>query len=90
MSKTFKITKRFFRDHVERELSAPTVLKETKNYYYIDATENQAMSELRADAEYYAYPFVSTDWWGLISSARALLEVIGCSEQYRREKEMTR
>lgn len=73
---TYKITKRFYIDHVERDLPAPDIIRETKRHLYIDATENEKMKELRADAEFYAEPNVD-GCWELVYSARALLKVIG-------------
>lgn len=73
---TYKITKRFYIDHVERELPSPDIIRETKRHLYIDATENEKMAELRGDAEFYAEPYVD-GCLGLVSSARALLKVIG-------------
>jgi hypothetical protein len=79
MRNTFKITKRFYVDHVERDLPAPDVVKETKTHLWIDSTENDAMAELRADAWFYAEGNVD-DSDHLVRSAIALLRVIGHKE----------
>ena len=76
MSKTYEITKRFYQDHCERDLPAPDVVKETKNHFFIDATENEAMAQLRSDAWFYADGNVD-DGKHLVRSAIALLRVIG-------------
>lgn len=76
MKNTYKITKTFYVDHVERDLIAPDVVKETKSHLWIDATENEAMAELRSDALFYGLGNVD-DHEGLRKSAIALLNVIG-------------
>ena len=76
MSETYKITKRFYQDHCERDLPAPDVVKETKNHFFIDATENEAMAELRSDAWFYADGNIDGHDH-LVRSAVALLHVIG-------------
>lgn len=53
---TIKITKCFYQDHVERDLPAPAIVRETKRHYFIDA-KSEHLSELLSDAEYYADPF---------------------------------
>lgn len=53
---TIKITKCFYQDHVERDLPAPAIVRETKRHYFIDAN-SEHLSELLSDAEYYADPF---------------------------------
>ena len=47
-----RITKRFYDDHVERDLEAPAVLRSSKRYYWID-TDNKNFDELHADAIFY-------------------------------------
>ena len=44
----------FYQDHVERDLIAPDVVKKTKTHLWIDATENEAMAELRSNALFIA------------------------------------
>tara|TARA_Y100000052_G_C2943779_1_gene82450 strand:+ start:150 stop:401 length:252 start_codon:yes stop_codon:yes gene_type:complete len=81
MTKTYKITKRFYEDHVERDLIAPDVVKKTKTHLWIDATENEAMAELRSDALFIALGNIDGfQYEGLRKSAIALLEVIGFEE----------
>jgi len=53
---TIKITKCFYQDHVERDLPAPAIVRETKRHYFIDAN-SEHLDELLADAEFYADPF---------------------------------
>ena len=52
---TIKITKRFYEDHIMRDLEAPPIVKETKSHIWIDAT-SEHLSELLDDADYYADP----------------------------------
>ena len=40
----------------------PTLSGKPKRHLYIDATENEKMEELRADAEFYAEPNVDGCW----------------------------
>lgn len=47
-----RITKRFYDDHVERDLEAPAVLRSSKRYYWID-TDNKNFDELHEDAIFY-------------------------------------
>lgn len=47
-----RITKRFYNDHVDRDLSAPDILKESKRYYWID-TSDENFNELHSDAIFY-------------------------------------
>ena len=51
-----KITKKFYEDHVMRDLPAPPVIKQTKSHIWIDAT-SEHLSELLAGADYYADPW---------------------------------
>ena len=50
-----KITKKFYEDHIMRDLPAPPVVKKTKSHIWIDAT-SEHLSELLDDADYYADP----------------------------------
>ena len=79
--KTYRIPKRYYQDHVDCDCIAPTVIREPKNYYIIDATENEAMTELRQRAEMYAdttFPdYWEHGWQGVVLSAKATLRVIG-------------
>lgn len=50
---TIRITKMFYFDHVERDLPAPPIVKETKSHIWIDATDTR-LNELWADASFYA------------------------------------
>lgn len=76
-----KIPKRFYIDHIERDLEAPDILRETKHHYYIDASQREALAELLSDADFYA------DWltgnrnydsylFGIITSAVATAKAI--------------
>ena len=84
--KTYRIPKTYYRDHVECDCVAPQVIRETKTHYIIDATENEAMDELRQRAEMYA-DTTFPDYWescrGIVLSAKATLKVIGTCKDYR-------
>jgi hypothetical protein len=47
-----RITKNFYNDHIERDLEAPAILRESKRYYWIDP-EDANFAELHADAIFY-------------------------------------
>lgn len=47
-----RITKRFYNDHIDRDLEAPEPVRESKRYYWID-TEDKHFDELHADAIFY-------------------------------------
>lgn len=53
MTALIKIPKRFYDDHVARELAAPEIVRETASYYFIDRASKH-LAELLSDAEYYA------------------------------------
>lgn len=78
--KQYRIPKTYYRDHVDCDCIAPDIIKETKHHYYIDATENEAMAELRDRAMMYA-DTTFPDYWescrGVVLSAKATLKVIG-------------
>ena len=48
-----KLPKRFFRDHVERDLPTPQVISETAQHFIVDR-DDPAMPELLDDAKHYA------------------------------------
>ena len=76
---TIRIPKRFYDDHVERDLPAPIVIKSTTKHYWIDSV-GKAVVELLDDAEFYADadgPDVDT---GLRSSARATARAIRAAQ----------
>lgn len=47
-----RITKRFYDDHVDRDLDAPKIIRSSKRYYWID-TKDKNFVELHADAIFY-------------------------------------
>lgn len=78
-----RIPRVFYDDHVDRDLPAPPVLRETKRHYFID-DEHPDIFELRDDAAHYSD---ATTWGygielgGLERSARATLNALreaGC------------
>jgi len=72
-----RIPRRFYDDHVERDLEAPAVLKATKAHYWIDA-QSPHIDELLSDADYYADSAGDMDshLFGLCASARATARAI--------------
>lgn len=74
---TIRIPRRFYDDHVERDLEAPGVLKATKTHYWIDALSPH-LDELLSDADYYADSVGDMDSYlfGLCMSARATARAI--------------
>jgi hypothetical protein len=50
---SIKIPKRFYDDHIGRDLEAPRVVRETQRHYFIEA-KSQHMDELMDDAWYHA------------------------------------
>ena len=82
-----KITKKFYEDHIMRDLPAPPVVKKTKSHIWIDAT-SEHLSELLDDADYYADPRTyshakfGSDLAALVKSAQATKRAI---ENYFKE-----
>ena len=79
MTKTYRIPKTYYRDHVECDCEAPEIIRETKAHYFISADETFELAELRDRATLYADD--NDDYWencrGIVISARATLKVIG-------------
>jgi hypothetical protein len=78
MPKPIRIPQRFFDDHVERGLSAPGVVRVTRDHYFIEGSPGEALDELLQDALHYAEPglFPEPEMLGLVSSARATARAI--------------
>ena len=76
-----KITKKFFEDHIMRDLPAPSVIKATKSHIWIDAT-SEHLSDLLSDADFYADPWsfgdadFGSDLSALVKSAKATKRAI--------------
>lgn len=72
-----RIPQRFYNDHCERDLPTPAVHKATRSHYWIDS-QDPALSELYADADFYNDPshFGDPQLFGLVMSARATQEAI--------------
>ena len=49
------IPKRFYDDHVDRDLPAPEIVRETQQHYFIDAT-SEHLDEFLCDANHFADP----------------------------------
>jgi hypothetical protein len=77
MAQAIRIPKRFYNDHVARDLKAPAVIRKTKQHYIIDATPSSAFDELLSDALFYAdgdasgFDMSDPDIRGIVASARA-------------------
>lgn len=74
---SIKIPRRFYDDHVERDLPAPGILCSTKTHYFIDALSRD-LPELLSDAEYYASMsrYMEKEYRGLCRSAAATVKAI--------------
>ena len=75
-----KITKRFYQDHVERDLPAPPIVKQSNRHIWIDAS-SEYLKDLMSDASFYADPASYDAEFGshlsaLVRSARATLNAI--------------
>ena len=77
MSNTIKIPRRFYDDHVERDLEAPPVVKATKTHYWIDA-KSEHLDELLSDASHYAdmAGYMAPHVFGICRSAAATKRAI--------------
>ena len=74
-AKLIRIPKTFYQDHVDRDLPAPPIVRETKRHYWIDAT-SEHVDELLSDASHHGDPAcfdfeVGSYLGALILSARA-------------------
>lgn len=69
-----RIPKRFLDDHLDRDLRAPEIVRETKAHYFIDPSD-PAIGELASDASYYA-DGLDEAALGLVLSARATLRAL--------------
>jgi len=75
-----RITKLFYQDHVERDLPAPPILKQTNRHIWIDAS-SKYLNDLMSDASFYADPASYEAEFGshlsaLVRSARATQNAI--------------
>jgi len=80
MIETYRITRRYYQDHVDCCCEAPAIIKSTKQHLFISAEETEGLAELRSRAAFYAEPNIDADspyLRGLVASARATLKVIG-------------
>ena len=76
MKRLVRIPKRFYDDHVERELPAPEIIKQTKRHYWIDLN-SEHLSELLSDADYYGdYLGFEEYLYPIIHSAKATAAAI--------------
>ena len=79
MQKLIKIPQMFLRDHEDRDLDTPEVVKFTQRHFWIKANDPH-LGELISDAEYYAEPYIDAKpgdhAWGVVVSARATLKAI--------------
>ena len=73
---TIKLPRRFFIDHLERDLDTPRILRETKSHVYVSAAD-PALAELASDADYYKDPqWFDREYFGLCMSAKATLKAL--------------
>lgn len=74
---TIRVPRKFYDDHVERDLPAPGILRSTKTHYYIDALSRD-LDELLDDAKYYVEmeKYMHPDYRGLCRSAAATVKSI--------------
>jgi len=74
-----RIPKRFYQDHVERDLPAPAVVKSTNLHYWIDL-DDASIADLMSDAEFYKDEMTSgyadRTIFGLQRSAQATYDAI--------------
>ena len=70
-TKTYRLPKRFYDDHIERDCLEGVFVRETKSHIYIEL-DSEEYGDLLSDADYYsdASQF-EPDMMGLVSSARA-------------------
>tara|TARA_Y100000114_G_scaffold15665_1_gene12675 strand:- start:636 stop:950 length:315 start_codon:yes stop_codon:yes gene_type:complete len=74
---TIKIGKVFYDDHCERDLIAPTIIRQTKTHYFIDGTDNEALRELLSDSDHYKeHSWFDSNYFGLCRSAARTYEAI--------------
>tara|TARA_Y100001963_G_C6594094_1_gene359359 strand:+ start:431 stop:694 length:264 start_codon:yes stop_codon:yes gene_type:complete len=81
MAELIKIPKRYYDDHVDCDCIAPQIIRETKQHYFIDPTENDEMAEFRSRLNLYADSYCTQDYWengfsGVVLSARATLAAL--------------
>ena len=69
-----KLPRRFFDDHVERELPAPTVVKQNRRYVWIRAADPR-LPELVNDADFHSTGLIP-ECVGISLAARALLRAL--------------
>jgi hypothetical protein len=74
-----RISRKFYDDHVERDLPAPSWYKQSRLYIWIDTTPSPEFDELVDDARYYAE---TTQGWTpeakqYVYAARKMLTQLG-------------
>tara|TARA_R100000808_G_scaffold13511_1_gene32712 strand:- start:103 stop:363 length:261 start_codon:yes stop_codon:yes gene_type:complete len=83
MTEAIKIPKRYYDDHVECDCIAPKIIRQTKQHYFIDPTENDEMAEFRSRLDLYANSHCTQDYWescrGIVMSAQATLVALNKS-----------
>lgn len=74
--KLIQIPRRFFDDHMERDLDTPEIVKSTRTNYWI-RSDDPAIPELRGDADWYTDRFGPGESCpGLRVAAHALLRAL--------------
>lgn len=74
---SIRVPRKFYDDHIERDLEAPAVLRRTKHHYFIDAL-SPYLEEFLNDAEYYSsmVRYMHPEYRGLCKSATATVKAI--------------
>jgi len=80
MSTLIRIPGKFFRDHADRDLPTPKVVRYTNRHIYI-RSDDPALPELLYDAEYYSDAYGPWAGIGLRSSAIATVKAIVSATQ---------
>lgn len=76
MADLIRLPRRFFIDHLERDLETPEIHRETLTHVWV-SPDDPALPELESDAEYYSDPAgFERVYFGLCMSARATLRAI--------------
>lgn len=70
-----RVPKKFYDDHVGRDLPAPPVVRATGRHLYIDDAHHD-FPELVADAQYYANPWGPDECPDIVRAAKALLKAL--------------
>ena len=79
---TVKVPKRFYDDHVSRDLLAGNVLRSSGAYYVVEM-DDETFKDLMSDADYYATMppgEMDSSYRGLIQSAQATVRALKAAQ----------